>query len=60
VLDLRKVGVRNTCITFSGEEMSIERVATNVALDQWAAKLGFFEINITNLKIIKKTRELRQ
>ena len=53
LLDSGKVGVRNACITNTGEEISIEGLATvvdrehraklNVAFDQWAAKLvGLF------------------
>jgi apolipoprotein D and lipocalin family protein len=49
LLESGEVGVRNACVTTTGEEMSIEGVATvvdrehraklNVVFDQWAAKL---------------------
>jgi apolipoprotein D and lipocalin family protein len=49
ILDSGEIGVRNACITTTGEEMSIEGVATvvdrehraklNVVFDRWAAKL---------------------
>ncbi|MCW5783829.1 MAG: lipocalin family protein, partial [Nitrospirales bacterium] len=49
LLDSGKVAVRNACTTSTGEEISIEGVATvvdpehraklNVVFDQWAAKL---------------------
>ena len=56
LLDSGEVGVRNACVTTSGEQISIEGVATvvdreqraklNVRFDQWAVKLvGWFTLS---------------